>query len=136
MKAKKSHQLAGRRKRAIARASIRAGTGMIRVNRVRLENYGTQMCRQRISEPLLIAGDLAKSVNIDVDVVGGGNTNQTDSIRLAIARALVDYAGKEKLKSAFVDYDRTLMVADVRVKEKAKPNCHGQARAKRQKSYR
>jgi ribosomal protein S9 len=53
---------------------------------------------------------------------------------LAIARALVEK--DKKLKEVFLDYDRQLLVADVRQKESAKPNSHGKARAKRQKSYR
>ena len=52
------------------------------------------------------------------------------------AKALVEYSKNSKLKEQFLEYDRNLLVADVRRKEPAKPNRHGQARAKRQKSYR
>ena len=59
---------------------------------------------------------------------------QADAVRLAIGRALVQYnAG---LRQTLLDYDRQLLVADIRRKESAKPNSHGQARAKVQKSYR
>ena len=91
------------------------------------------MLRLRVSEPLVLAGDVSKKVNITVNSVGGGVTGQADAIRLAMARALVQH--DKKLKKIFDEYDRLLLVADVRRKEVCKPN-DSKARAKRQKSYR
>ena len=87
-------------------------------------------------EPLILAGDAANKVDIDVSVFGGGITSQAEAARLAIAKALVAFTKNDKLKEIFLGYDRNLLVADVRRKEPAKPNRHGQARAKIQKSYR
>ena len=98
-----------------------------------LENYGSDILRLRISEPLILAGDTIKKVDIFVNAFGGGINGQADAIRLAIARALVQH--DKKLKKTFDDYDRLLLVADVRRKEVCKPN-DSKARAKRQKSYR
>jgi len=123
----------GSRKRAVARASLRPGKGMIKVNGQFLENFSNNMSRLRIIEPLVLIGDLAKKIDIDISVRGGGINGQSDAIRLAIARAIVDYDGK--LKKTFDDYDRLLLVADVRSRETRKPN-DSKARAKRQKSYR
>ncbi|MFQ5475232.1 MAG: 30S ribosomal protein S9, partial [Candidatus Nanoarchaeia archaeon] len=92
-----------------------------------------QMLRMKLMEPLVLAGDKAKEVNINVRTHGGGMTGQADAARLAIARALAEY--HKKLKDVFLDYDRTLLVADSRRKETCKPN-DSKARAKRQKSYR
>ena len=126
----------GKRKTAIARATLKEGKGVVKVNKVPLDIYDPQMYRLRIREPLLIAGDLAFKVDIDVNVNGGGISSQADAARLAIAKSLYQYSKSERLKDNFVKYDRSLMVADVRRKEVSKPNRHGQARAKRQKSYR
>ncbi len=123
----------GKRKSAIARATLRAGKGNIRINGQYLDNYGTEISRLRIKEPLVLVGDVAKKVNIDVNVIGGGENGQADAVRLAMARALVIY--DNKFKKTFDDYDRLLLVADVRRKEVCKPN-DSKARAKRQKSYR
>ena len=71
-----------------------------------------------------------------MNVFGGGISSQADASRLAIAKGLVEFSKNDKLKEDFLNYDRNLLVADVRRKESAKPNRHGQARAKRQKSYR
>ncbi len=125
---------AGRRKRAIARATLKPGSGKVRINRLLLQSYGTMLSRMKMQEPLLIAGPAANSVDIDVRVFGGGPTTQADAARLAIARALAKF--DKKLEKQFLNYDRNLLVADVRRKEAHKPNCHGKARAKRQKSYR
>lgn len=126
----------GKRKRAIARASIREGKGIVRINHHLIDCYEPRMYRLRLREPLILAGDIVNKVNIDINVVGGGIASQAEASRLAVARALLEYAKSERLKERFLKYDRQLLVADVRRKEPAKPNRHGQARAKKQKSYR
>lgn len=123
----------GKRKLATARATLTAGTGRVRVNGLYLHNYANDVLHTRISEPLVLAGPAAEKVNFDIKVQGGGINGQADAIRLAIARALVEH--QPKLKKTFDDYDRLLLVADVRRKETRKPN-DSKARAARQKSYR
>jgi len=125
----------GKRKSSIARATIKEGKGQIRINSKLLENYTPSLARDKIMEPLHIAGDIIKKIRIDVNVKGGGFRSQSDATRLAIARALVDYTQDKKLEKAFLDYDRHLLIADVRQKEQCKPNI-SKARKKRQKSYR
>jgi small subunit ribosomal protein S9 len=126
----------GKRKRAIARATIRPGKGIVKINNQMLDFYEPRLSRLKLREPLIIAGDLMNKVDISVNVVGGGIASQADASRLAIAKGLVKFSKSDKLKEDFLNYDRNLLVADVRRKEPAKPNRHGQARAKRQKSYR
>ncbi len=134
MSSSKVIHTAGTRKRAIARVTLTAGSGKVTINGVSLSQYGGTMGRSRVMEPLILAGDAAKKADISVSAFGGGPTGQADAIRLAIGRAFAQQS--DKLKQVFLEYDRTLLVADVRRKEPAKPNSHGQARAKRQKSYR
>jgi small subunit ribosomal protein S9 len=124
----------GKRKRAIARAVLKKGKGIIRINKNPIDYYNPGIARLKLKEPLFIAGDTINKVNIDVNVFGGGIMSQAEASRLAIARAIVQY--DKKLEKLFLDYDRHLLVADVRRKEAAKPNRHGQARAKKAKSYR
>ena len=131
---KKIINTSGKRKRAIARATVKEGKALVKVNNIALSVYEPQMARLRIEEPLILAGDLANKLSISVNVKGGGVTSQADAARLAIAKALAEY--NESLRQVFLDYDRQLLVADVRRKETRKPNSHGKARAKRQKSYR
>lgn len=123
----------GKRKRSIARATLRPGEGKVKINKQFLDNFGTYLNRIRVSEPLVLAGKLANKIDLDVKVIGGGCNGQADACRLAIARALVEH--DKKLKKVFEDYDRLLLVADVRRKEVCKPN-DSKARALRQKSYR
>ena len=130
---KKLHA-SGKRKRAIARATLDDGSGKIRINKIPIEVFTPEMMKLKIMEPLILAGDLASKVDIDIIVNGGGIVSQTDAVRLVIAKALAKYS--KKLEKVFLEYDRQLLVADVRRKESSKPNRHGKARAKRQKSYR
>lgn len=126
----------GKRKRAIARATLKQGKGRIRINKILLDLYEPRMYRLKLREPIILGGDIINNVDIDVNVIGGGIASQAEASRLAIARALVEYTKSERLKEKFLKYDRQLLVADVRRKEPSKPNRRGQARAKRQKSYR
>ncbi|MBI2499806.1 30S ribosomal protein S9 [Candidatus Woesearchaeota archaeon] len=123
----------GKRKTAIARAVLKEGSGIIRVNSILLDNYSTDMYRTKIMEPLMLAENTSKKVNISVKVQGGGQMSQAEASRLAIARALSQF--QPALKKVFLTYDRHLLVPDVRFKEAYKPN-DSKARAKRQKSYR
>ena len=126
----------GKRKAAIARAIINQGIGVVRINKIPIEFIQPKMSMLKIKEPLILAGEVASKVDIDVRVVGGGIASQAEASKLAIAKALVEYTKSDKLKEIFLEYDRNLLVADVRRKEPAKPNRHGQARSKVQKSYR
>jgi len=125
----------GRRKAAIARATVRDGKGRVFVNRCALEVYEPELARLRISEPLTLAPEVAKRVDIDVDVDGGGFMGQADATRTAIARGLIEWSGDAKLREMFKQHDWTLIKSDVRFKEPKKPGGPG-ARAKFQKSYR
>jgi small subunit ribosomal protein S9 len=129
-------QTSGKRKKAIAHATIRSGKGVVRINNQLLSTMTPKMIQLRLQEPLFLADKLASEVDVIVRVEGGGVSSQADAARLAIARGLLAYSGSSALKQAYLDYDRQLVVADVRTKEKSKPNSHGKARAKRQKSYR
>lgn len=124
----------GTRKRAVARVALKPGKGMVRVNKQALDSFGNQLIRMRIREPLMLVGDLANQIHLEINVVGGGISSQADAMRAAIGRALSAYGG-EKVRKTLSDYDRTFLVCDTRRKEVCKPN-DSKARAKRQKSYR
>ena len=132
----KNVHASGKRKMAIARATLMQGTGIVRINNMPVDLVEPKMSRLKIKEPLILAEDVANKVNINVNVVGGGMNSQAEASRLAIAKALVNFTKSDKLKEVFLNYDRNLLVADVRRKEAAKPNRHGQATAKVQKAYR
>ncbi len=123
----------GKRKSAIARAVLKPGKGVIRINSKLLNIYEPKMYRMRIMEPLMLAEDSANKVNISVNVNGGGQSSQAEASRLAIGKALTQF--NSQLKKVFLTYDRSLLVADVRRREPYKPN-DSKARSARQKSYR
>ena len=130
--------ISGKRKTALAKATIRPGTGIIRINKRPLSML-SMLRRFAIEEPVRIAHETLKttapSFDIDVNVQGGGMESQIEASRLAIARAITQFTKSADLKRAYLQYDRSLLVADIRQKEQYKPN-DSKARAKRQKSYR
>ncbi len=133
---KKVLVVSGKRKTAIARAIVRPGIGRIRINRTPLEIYEPEVARQKIMEPLTLAGDeVWKQLDIDVKVWGGGYMGQAEAARMAIANALLKWTKSTHLRTKFVEYDRTMVVGDPRRKEPKKFGGPG-ARARDQKSYR
>lgn len=112
----------GKRKIATARAKVSPGSGKILINSKPLELWGDKISRLRIKEPLMLSGDLANKVNISVNVRGGGVTGQTDAVRMAIARGLVEFFKSNELRQKFINYDRNLLVFDFRRTEPHKPS--------------
>ena len=126
----------GKRKSAIARATIREGSGRVYINKTPLKNIKPLLAQQVIEEPLIVATeDITSKVDVRVNVRGGGVMGQAQASRIAIARGLVDFTKSADLRRRFVEYDRTLMAGDSRRKEKKKFGGPG-ARARKQKSYR
>lgn len=126
----------GKRKTAIARATVKTGKGRIRINNVPLEILEPKIARGRIMEPLIQAGDeVWKQLDIDIKVFGGGFMGQAEATRTALARALLKWTKSAHLRRVFSEYDRTLVAGDSRRREPKKFGGPG-ARARDQKSYR
>ena len=112
----------GKRKKAVARARIGPGKGKISINSKPLDLWATELLRLWLKEPLFISGDVAKNVDININVKGGGLSAQAEACRLAIARGLVKISKDKKLKNKFLDFDRNLLVYDPRRTEPHKPS--------------
>ena len=111
----------GKRKTAIARATVMRGKGRVRVNHIPVEIMTPELVRLKVMEPLRLAGKRIETLDIDINVQGGGIMGQADAVRTAIARGLVQYTGDQELEAIYRDYDRTLMVPDTRRKLPKKP---------------
>ena len=126
----------GKRKRAVARAIVTEGTGIVTVNK---KDYKSLLLfdRLRLDEPLKIAEHILGKLNFNaaLTVRGGGEKGQIDAARVALARGIIDFTKSKELQKAFLAYDRNLLVADVRRKEPNKPG-DSKARSKRQSSKR
>ena len=110
----------GKRKASVARATARPGKGVIRVNSRLLKNTNPEIARLKMMEPVILAGETAEKVDIKVNVMGGGVMGQADAVRQAIALALAGF--NKKLKTIFLDYDRSMLVSDPRRTEPHKPS--------------
>ena len=126
----------GKRKTAVARASISSGSGKVTINKKNYENLH-KFDYLKIKEPLLIAEKILGKLNFDVSikVKGGGEKSQTEASRLALARAILEFSKSKELEKAYLEYDRNLLIADVRRKEAYKPG-DSKARSMRQSSKR
>ena len=129
-------QTSGKRKQATARATLKAGTGIIRVNGVPVEKLTPELSRMKIKELLIIVGEeKITKVNIDVKVSGGGAIGQIDAARIAMSRAIVEYLQSQTVEKNIRAYDRSMLSGDSRQVE-AKKWGGRKARKRFQKSYR
>ncbi len=128
--------VSGRRKTAVARARVSEGSGKITLNK---KDYKTLQVldRLKIEEPLRIAEKIVGKINFDISirVEGSGEKSQIEASRLALARAIIAFTKNKEIEKEYFNYDRNILVADVRRKEKNKPG-DSKARRKRQKSFR
>ncbi len=124
----------GKRKRAIARATVKEGSGRIRVNSKLTSSVGNKYFRNIVEEPLGLLGPDGLKVDISVKVHGGGEMGQAQACRTAIAKALALYFG-EGVIAKYKEDDLYLLKEDSRRVEPKKYQ-GPKARARKQKSYR
>lgn len=114
----------GRRKTSVARVILKSGNGKITVNDKEFEQFFPQLLsREDILMPLKVTETEGK-YDVHVNVNGGGTTGQAQSVRLGIARALVEinpeYRAKLKVDG--------LLTRDPRMVERKK---YGQPKARK-----
>src|SRR5438552_13252729 len=118
----------GRRKTAIARVRLAAGSGKIVINGRAFENYfPTEAQRVTVAEPLTVTESTAK-YDVQVSVRGGGPFGQAGAVRHGIARALLqaDINSRPTLKAD------GLLTRDPRMRERKK---YGQPGARKRFQY-
>ncbi len=98
----------GRRKTSKARVFLIKGSGLITVNKKKLDDYfGREVARMVVRQPLE-AVQMSNGVDIMATVKGGGSFGQAGAIQLGIARALVEYDESLKMslkKEGFLTRD-------------------------------
>lgn len=127
-----------KRKEAIARARIRGGSGIIRLNRMLIQAVEPGELRRLMLEPVYVSDatrSLAKSSDIELNVQGGGMTAQAEAARSAIAKALAAFSGNDVIRKEYMRHDRSMVVDDPRRVESKKFK-GPKARARFQTSYR
>lgn len=109
-------QTTGRRKEAVARAQLRAGTGQFSINGKPLEAYFPTAVSQMVVTEALTVTDSRERFDVTASIEGGGVSGQAGALRLAIARSLVeiDPDSRAELKKA------GLLTRDARRKESKK----------------
>ena len=127
-----------RRKMAIARATLVPGKDRITFNKMDVRVMKPKELRELILEPVNVSEvtrEIASNSDISITVRGGGSSGQAQAARSALAKVIAKAAPGDVVRKAYIDYDRTLMVDDVRQVEPKKYK-GPKARARFQKSYR
>jgi small subunit ribosomal protein S9 len=98
----------GRRKTSVARVFLRQGKGSIMINARSLQEYfGRETARMIVLQPFDVT-QTSGTLDIDVNVAGGGSSGQAGAIRHGIARALIQFNPDLRLplkKAGFVTRD-------------------------------
>ncbi len=107
----------GRRKEAVCRVYISAGSGKWDVNGRTLGDYFPRPALVSAIQQPFTATDTLGRFDVKANIDGGGSTGQAGALRLAVARALVkmDEAHRRKLR------DLGLLTRDARAVERKKP---------------
>jgi len=111
----------GRRKSAVARVRMSAGSGQIKINGRKFEDYfPSEAVRGFICQTLTVTDSLG-SIDINANIKGGGLVGQAGALRHGIARALAknDTSLRSVLKGC------GMLSRDARVKERKKPGQPG-----------
>ena len=120
----KEYIAVGRRKESVARVRLRPGSGTIKVNRRKFENYfPRETHRIIVLQPMEAAGTLGK-FDVLATIDGGGISGQAGALKHGIARALLEFDENFRLvlkKGGF-------LTRDPRAKERKK---YGQKRARK-----
>ena len=114
----------GRRKSAVARVRLVAGSGRFMVNKREVDTYFTEVFeRTSVREPLSRV-NAGSRFDVFVNVAGGGHAGQAGAVRLGVARALVraDKRYEPTLR------EHNMLTRDSRVVERKK---YGQRKARR-----
>ncbi|MDP3427382.1 MAG: 30S ribosomal protein S9 [Humidesulfovibrio sp.] len=121
----------GKRKNAVARTRVTAGTGQITINGRPYEEYFPRKTLQMIVQQALKLTKLVDKFDIKVNVAGGGVSGQAQAVRHGISRALLTFDPELRttLKRA------GFLTRDARKKERKKYGQKG-ARARFQYSKR
>ena len=114
----------GRRKSSVARGYLTEGSGKIMINKRELENYFPSAILQYVVKQPLQELGVEEKYDIKANLDGGGFTGQSQALRLAIARALVQVNAEDKkaLKT------KGFLTRDAREVERKKP---GQPKGRR-----
>lgn len=79
----------GRRKAAVARATVKAGKGSILINGKDYKEYFPEAYLQHKVEAPLKVSELEGTLDVSINVFGGGVKGQAEAISLAIARSII-----------------------------------------------
>jgi small subunit ribosomal protein S9 len=114
----------GRRKTAIARVYLTAGSGQVTINKKDIKTYFASLTLQNAAlKPFEVTNTMGQ-FDVTVHVNGGGTAGQAGAVSLGITRALVKY--NAELKPALKASDLT--TRDPRMVERKKP---GQKKARK-----
>ena len=98
----------GRRKEAVARVYLTAGTGEFKINGKEIKEYFTVPQFQKVVLQSLEALGAVNNYDVKVNVCGGGFKGQAEAIRMGIARALVEVNPEDRVtlkKEGFLKRD-------------------------------
>ncbi len=114
----------GRRKTSVARVIVKPGSGEVKVNDKKLEQYfSIDTLKNEVLLPFTVTETTGK-YDVEANVNGGGPSGQAGAVKLGISRALVEM--NNEFRSKLREHD--LLTRDSRMVERKK---YGQKKARK-----
>ena len=121
-------QSTGRRKEAVARVRVRAGSGVVTINARPLDLYFPSATQRTLATEPLRLTNTADVYDVDATIVGGGVSGQAGALRLGIARALAELDPEQRVPLKRAGF----LTRDAREKESKK---YGLKKARKAPQY-
>ena len=118
----------GKRKCAVARVWISAGSGTFTINKRSADNYFERESTRMVMRQSLALLDLDEKYDVWATVAGGGHSAQAEALRHGIAKALAAESEEHRMTLKRAGY----LTRDARVKERKK---YGQPGARKRFQY-
>ncbi|MEQ8764787.1 MAG: 30S ribosomal protein S9 [Planctomycetota bacterium] len=106
----------GRRKSSVARVRIKPGSGGFQVNKRDMKEFFPTHQHQSMVQAPLEATQTRESIDIHVNIRGGGLSGQAGAVVLGVARALMELDGSHEA----VLREHGFLTRDGRMKERKK----------------
>lgn len=111
----------GRRKSSVASVRVKPGTGKIVVNGKDYKEFFVNSQDQNAVTAVLDLVGIRDSMDVRINVKGGGLTGQSGACRMGMARAVIDY--NEEFFQPI--REKGFLTRDSRMKERKKYGLHG-----------
>lgn len=104
----------GKRKTAIARATVKIGSKSERINNTCVDIPTPEISRKKVIVLLSLSKEIWGGYGIGITVKGRDYMSEAETSKMATARVLFGWKDESSLRALFVDYEKIMHTGDLR----------------------